>query len=112
MSEVTKTEVIVEPFKATVELAIDGWQKDGTVYKYEAEVPGLRENGITKAYPDEEEMKEKNIYRSWTMKTLNIIFEGETLEVKSLNDMLVAYWIDNYPPKSIIILDIEQLPFD
>lgn len=106
----TSTVVEVAPFTASFTIKIDDWEKCGTIYEAHIEVPGLAKDGITKAFPDEEKIKENgNI--SYATKVISDILSGDYLELKTEDNMVIASYIDNNKPKADIYMEVEQLPF-
>lgn len=100
----------VEPFKSSFVIKMDDWEHCGTVFECKIELPGLAKDGITKAFPDEEKMLEKNNV-SYATKVINDILEGDYLELKTEEGFIIASLISNKKPMADIYMDIEQLPF-
>ena len=83
MPEVKETETGIvisqdaEEEKFRVELHPDDWERSGTVWACKKDVPGVTGNGIIKAFPDEEAIKENAKSRSYAMKIISdILAEG------------------------------------
>ena len=118
MPEVKETETGIvisqdaEEEKFRVELHPDDWERSGTVWACKKDVPGLTGNGIIKAFPDEEAIKENAKSRSYAMKIISDILAEGVLVMKTEDNVLSCTYIDKKCPPETIYLDIEQLSFD
>lgn len=100
----------VTPNKYNIEIDVEDWEQNLSIFECEKEVPGIHESCICKVFPDDDMILNKASDRDVGNKLLKDIYDGEKLKVFTSNGKIKVQWIGGKPSEKIYF-EIEELPF-